>query len=517
MMKTFATIACLLLLAAIFPVHAQDEIDRLDMKAHAAFSAHDYDTAIEIWSAVIKLDPKDSTAWYNRGTAYACSKQSEKALADFTEAIRLDPADPQARASRAELYGERLYAANKAGDLDMDDAGRMIADYNEIIRLNPQSKTGYQLLSGFDRQYYRQAIEYWSAVLKNHPENARAWYNRAEAYAGGKFPDKAIADYVEAIRLEPANRDFYDGRSSAYRDKRDNAKADADHAESVRLLFLQHEPVTEQWAREQAAQAEDRYDPALGAAAWSAIVKFTPNDPVAWLNLGWGDSGANPDKAIADYTEAIRLNPKYDRAYYFRAGLYVRKKDKAKAVADYTEAIKLDPGKDYYYVVLADLYNNFRDWDDVIANCTGALGVNPKNEDALMLRNGALKARGFYERALENDKEYMAGVPNSPEGYVLAAWIYAACPDPKLRDGAEAMKLAQKSSDLAKGDFCEAVAALAAGEADCGKWDDAIKHIKQAMDMMKGISGTGKRAGEYADQLAHYEQKQTYTEKAGEP
>ena len=48
------------------------------------------------------------------------------------------------------------------------------------------------------------------------------------------------------------------------------------------------------------------------------------------------------DKAIADYTEAIRLDPKNARAYTNRGGLG-RQEEYDKAIADFTEAIRLDP------------------------------------------------------------------------------------------------------------------------------------------------------------------------------
>jgi tetratricopeptide (TPR) repeat protein len=49
------------------------------------------------------------------------------------------------------------------------------------------------------------------------------------------------------------------------------------------------------------------------------------------------------DKAIADYTEAIRLKPDYARAYYNRGLAYQRKEDGIRAKADLDKAISLDP------------------------------------------------------------------------------------------------------------------------------------------------------------------------------
>ena len=49
------------------------------------------------------------------------------------------------------------------------------------------------------------------------------------------------------------------------------------------------------------------------------------------------------DKAIADLTEAIRLNPKHAEAYMFRGDTYQKKGNFDQAVADFTAAIRLEP------------------------------------------------------------------------------------------------------------------------------------------------------------------------------
>ena len=49
------------------------------------------------------------------------------------------------------------------------------------------------------------------------------------------------------------------------------------------------------------------------------------------------------DKAIAECSGAIRLDPNYAEAYYKRGLAYGNEGDYDKAIADYTEAIRLDP------------------------------------------------------------------------------------------------------------------------------------------------------------------------------
>ena len=48
------------------------------------------------------------------------------------------------------------------------------------------------------------------------------------------------------------------------------------------------------------------------------------------------------DRAIADYTEVLRLQPKAATAYNNRGLAYYQKREYDRAVADYTEAIRID-------------------------------------------------------------------------------------------------------------------------------------------------------------------------------
>ena len=49
------------------------------------------------------------------------------------------------------------------------------------------------------------------------------------------------------------------------------------------------------------------------------------------------------DKAIVDYTEAIRLNPDLAIAHHNRGREYEDGGDRARAVVDYERALELDP------------------------------------------------------------------------------------------------------------------------------------------------------------------------------
>ena len=92
-----------------------------------------------------------SRVFYNRGIAYAKSGQHDRAIADFDQAIRLDPDSIFALNNRGAAYARKG---------QYDDA---IADFNEAIRINASNALTYN----------NRGIAYAKkrAVRPRHPED----------------------------------------------------------------------------------------------------------------------------------------------------------------------------------------------------------------------------------------------------------------------------------------------------------------------------------------------------------
>jgi tetratricopeptide (TPR) repeat protein len=66
------------------------------------------------------------------------------------------------------------------------------------------------------------------------------------------------------------------------------------------------------------------------------------HSPFSSRGVAYGNKGDN-DRAIADFSEAVRLNPTYALAFGNRGLVYERKGSYDRAIADFNEAIRLDP------------------------------------------------------------------------------------------------------------------------------------------------------------------------------
>src|ERR1035438_5541476 len=70
------------------------------------------------------------------------------------------------------------------------------------------------------------------------------------------------------------------------------------------------------------------------------------------------------------------------------------------------------------------------------------------------------------------------------------AWILATHPDPKLREGAEAVRLAERAASLAGSNSASALDTMAAAYAEVGRFAEAAGNIGQAIALAQAAGQT---------------------------
>jgi lipoprotein NlpI len=166
----------------------------------------DSDRALADCNEAIKLDPGLAAAHINRGNVYLTRADAEHALNDFNEAIQLDPKSGWAYSARGELY-------ENSGDFD-----RAMADLNESIRLEPNYAMAYYFRSNLYKSKgdTDRALADLNQSIKFDPNYAMAYFNRGcLSYLTGNAT-AALADFDDAIRLDPGNEAVYFNRGVAY-------------------------------------------------------------------------------------------------------------------------------------------------------------------------------------------------------------------------------------------------------------------------------------------------------------
>jgi tetratricopeptide (TPR) repeat protein len=106
------------------------------------------------------------------------------------------------------------------------------------------------------------------------------------------------------------------------------------------------------------------------------------------------------DRAIADYSEAIKLNPKFANAYVGRGSAWYAKKEYDRAVADYDEAIRIDPKNGLGFLSRGFAWEAKKDTDRAIADYDEAIRLYPNYTEAYDRRGHAWQRKGNLDRAI---------------------------------------------------------------------------------------------------------------------
>jgi tetratricopeptide (TPR) repeat protein len=157
---------------------------------------HSVATRIAACTAAIDANQETGSGlgWFyaQRGLLKDESGDANGALADYSEAIRLNPTLPTVFVARGTLYAQR---ANGAAAL---------SDFNEAIHLDPQNWAAH-----FSRALLEAstslpaAIDDFTAALRAKPDFALAYLGRASAEDKLGRADEAKADYARALEFDP--------------------------------------------------------------------------------------------------------------------------------------------------------------------------------------------------------------------------------------------------------------------------------------------------------------------------
>jgi tetratricopeptide (TPR) repeat protein len=149
----------------------------------------------------------------------------------------------------------------------------------------------------------------------------------------------------------------------------------------------------------------------LAIADYSEAIRLNSNHAIAFNNRGAMYAAKKEyDRAIADYSEAIRLVPNYALAHRNRAFSYSCKGEYDAALADYSEVIRLDPN----YEAIIDralIFEHKRDYKSAIADFTAAINLQPSRLGGLYWRADAYSAIGETANALSDYRAIVALPP----------------------------------------------------------------------------------------------------------
>lgn len=393
------------------------------------------------------------------------------ALEDLEKGVQMDPQQPRAlmriaqlnllHGGNAERAAEALdQAISRSGDdfvfraevltfragLEKDPQ-KKLADLTEAIHTNPRAPAPLRLRGALraDQQKYDQALADFDAAVKLDPENASIREERAKVLIELERYDEALGALDTAAKLAP------------------NSAGPLVHR--ARIYGLQ-----------------SNFKKALEVLD-EAYVLQPANPAVLLLRASMYQELKQEDKALADVHKVLELYPKLPLAMRFRAMLLARSGKFDLAAEQLEELQKAKPEDLEVELQLALFYIAEGRSRKAIEKFSVVLEKQPDNAVALRGRGDALLRIGKQAEAIA---DYEAAIKIEPDDTGVLnnlAWVLATSPDEKLRDGKRAIKLATKACELTEYKAAHILSTLAAGYAETGDLETAIKWSQKAVEL----------------------------------
>ena len=318
---------------------------------------------------------EEALEYFNKGKDLIREGKIDEGLEALQQAITVDSSLTDVYLYRARFYyfsvpylnwlianGELRKDMNVNLSIDNNTAYDLaIADCTQMLQIEPNNVEALDFRAfvyNYGKKEYDLAIADYTQMLQINQKNADAYYLRGGIYSWGKKDyNRAIADYTRAIHLEPKNAKFYYDRGNNYYYNNNTIRALADVNKAIRLDPNYAEAIYQRGF----IYSNRKKDYTKGIADIETALRIKPdqtwwkdmlvssyisrgNDYVSFLYYDNRRVKKDDyDNAIADYTEALRINPNSDVAYYCRGNAYRAKGDIERAIADHEEAVRLKP------------------------------------------------------------------------------------------------------------------------------------------------------------------------------
>jgi tetratricopeptide (TPR) repeat protein len=355
--------------------------------------------SIAAFTKVIQLNSQYSDAYFMRAQVYAQIGEFQNALADYNQAIILNPSSVASYNNRGILKKEKL-----------NDPQGALADYNQAIAIDPNLVEAYLNRGILKYQKLNDpqgALADYNQAIAINPNLALAYNNRGSLkYKKLNDPQGALADYTRAIALNPNDFKTYANRGVLKEETlNDPQGALADYNQAITLnsnnatVYYNRGNLKYKKLNDPQGALAD-YNQAISLEERSANA-INPKNATVYYNRGHlkNEKLNDPQGALADYNKAITLNPSYADAYLNRGNLKFQKlNDPQGALADYNQAITLNPSYTDAYLNRGLLKKiQLNDLQGALADYNQAIALNPSLVNAYVAR-GLLKATGLSDR-----------------------------------------------------------------------------------------------------------------------
>jgi tetratricopeptide (TPR) repeat protein len=219
-------------------------------------------------------------------------------------------------------------------------------------------------------------------------------------------------------------------------------------------------------------------------------VQLAPMDSEAHLNLAITAVRTDMERAISEARRAIELGPENFQAYQLLMKCLVDSKRYNEAATFGPEWLAVSPFDVAAHSSLAVAMAQTGDLITAARQFGYVMMLRPNAEDALAQVHQILVLLVKTPDGLQRLRDIATNAPDSPRMLDELAWLLATYPDSDARDGAEAVRLAERACKLTDRRDPALLATLAAAYAETGDFSRGVAAAEEALRRGHAIGDT---------------------------
>ena len=310
------------------------------------------------------------------------------------------------------------------------------------------------------------ALALWPLACSNPAVEKQRHFERGNQYAAEKRDEFAVIEYANAVRIDPK---FGEARLKLAETYERMQNARAAFAELIRAADALPDNRDVQLKATRLLLFGGRFEDAKARAA--ALLNKNPQDVDALLLLASAMTALkDPEGAIAEIDEAMKLLPNDSRALVNLGAVRMHSGDAKEAEAAFRKAVSLDPSSADPHLAFANFLWSAGRPGEAEAEIKQALALQPRNLLGNHMLGTILMATNRWQEA-EQPLKVIAEASGTPAARLRLAEYYVRV---RRRDDASKL-LAQLAGEQAT--FSAAEAMLAALDYDAGRLAEAHNRL----------------------------------------
>ena len=208
-------------------------------------------------------------------------------------------------------------------------------------------------------------------------------------------------------------------------------------------------------------------------------------NPAAWCahaNLGWIlASQQKYDEARAHLVASLELHPENAQAHSNLGRILSLQGRFAEANEQFLAATRIKPKDAEIRRAYASALAEQGKGEEAVKQLRELLQLRPDTEARAQLAALLYQTAKFREAVAEY-RQVLAVKPDHPEALNNLAWLLATCSDGSVRDGAEAVRIAEHACRLIGDKGARTLGTLAAAYAEAGRFAEAVEAAQKAVE-----------------------------------